>query len=79
MFTNNMLVFIENARLIGIEHGWRSTLNISDITKTIYVNFIGSSSHYYIGSISASFDEINQTETPIHLALKLINDLLYDL
>ena len=75
MITNNMLVFIENARLIGIEHGWRSRFNISDITKTIYVNFIDSS-HYYIGSISASFDEINQTETPIHLALKLINDLL---
>ena len=74
MITNNILEFLEYLRLRGIERGYFMAATIDDHLKHVRIDFIDKSD-IVIGHIYATFDSINKTDTPIHFALKLFNEM----
>lgn len=74
MITHNILEFLEYLRLKGFEYGWFTEFTISELSKTVSVYF-WTCDFDLVDTIRADFDEINKTETPIHLALRLFNQI----
>lgn len=74
MFTKNMLKFLESVSFLAVEHGYFTRVTIDESTRFVAVNFLNKDSQE-IGLVAATFDDINKTETPGHLALKLFNQM----
>ena len=74
MITNNILQFLEFLRNKGLERGWISLFTISDGSKMVWVDF-GDSDGNFVDNVGSDFDEINETEDPTLLALKLFTEM----
>lgn len=74
MFTKNMLKFLESLSFLAVEHGYFTHATLDELTRFVSVEFLNKNNQV-LGHVAATFDAINGTDTPTHLALSLFNQM----
>ena len=74
MFTKNMLKFLESLKYLADENDYWIEIEINGLLESVKVYFGGNNGRD-VGHVYATFDAINRTETPTHLALNLFNQM----